>query len=1620
MTNTGDFVHLHVHSDFSMLDGAAIPEPLVAEAARLHMPAIAITDHGSMSGAYVMYKAAKNAGIKPIIGIEGYLAPGDLHHTVHQGRYFGDGGPDDVSSKGAYTHITMLAETTEGMHNLFKISTQSYLDGMFYKPRASRELLAEHATGIIATTGCPSGEVQTLIRLGKYDEAIEAAGVYQSIFGKDNYYVEIMDHGLDIERRVISDLLRLSKDIGAPLVATNDLHYVHRHDAHNHEALLCVQSGTTLNDPNRFKFTGDTYYLRPANEMREVFRDHPDACDNTLAIAERCNITFDEDVNLMPKFPVPGGGNDVTHFKKEVFNGLVKRFGTPEAIPQDYKDRANFEADIIIKMGFPSYFLIVADFINWAKDQGILVGPGRGSVGGSLLAWALRITELDPIRHGLLFERFLNPERVSMPDIDIDFDDRRRGEVIQYVIDKYGDDRVAQIATFNIIKAKAAIKDASRVLDYPYSLGDRMSKAFPEGVMGKTVSLTEAFDPASSRYNDAADFRNLVAADRDAAKVLELARGLEGIKRGYGMHAAGVIMSEKPLSDTVPLMRSKKDGPVMTQFEYPQCEALGLVKMDFLGLSNLGTIDEAIRQIRRNRDIDIDIQGLIDTLDDPKTYEMLARGETLGVFQLDSPPMRALLKSMKPDEFDDISAVLALYRPGPMGANAHNDYADRKNGRKPVNPIHKELEEPLREILAGTYGLCVTGDTLIWNAQTGHPVRIDSISDAVERGAFSTYGVNEQGAVVARPVTHWIPTGSKTVLSVQTKAGGVLRLSEDHPVLTIDGWKRAGDLRVGVDRLATPASAFGDQPYSEGLSAERARILGLLLGDGQITGRLNTFTNSDHTLLRDIAALVTAEFPDTHPTPVYRTDGTDRVDFRANIGGIGTGNHDRSVRYSDLSINLWLTELGLGGKVLSHEKFAPEAVFGSSNDVIASFLAALWDTDGTITPNLASLKTISKRLAEDVALLFTRLGILAAVHTGSEYESKSGTQRPYAVVVYDRLFWDLVSPKLMSQKKRDVVRHVGPQASFSRGINKTNMLSTLGSVTGRRVGLKAAASLLELGAGHPLSGGRRDNESSWQPLNALAEEYLRAYGSDSDILLASQSWSVIVSIDEDGVEDMYDITVADIHNFLANGIVVHNCIYQEQIMAIAQKVADYSLGKADMLRRAMGKKKKEILDKEYAGFHDGMVANGYAEAAIKALWDILVPFADYAFNRAHSAGYGLLSYVTGWLKANYPTEYMAALLTTNSDRKDKTALYLAECRRMGLKVLPPSVNTSEVAYAADKDAIRFGMAAVRNVGELVVESIIAEREANGPYTSFTDFLLRQEMKTLNKRVVESLIRAGAFDEFGITRAALHAAHDKNVSAAAAVRKHAAKGQVSLFDDVEDDTSLQLDIPNLLEWPQAVLLGYEREVLGLYVSSHPLADKAEALASLTDTTVADIAHGEDHDGEKVTIAGLITEIAVKTTKKGDKMCIVTVEDLDASVEVVFFPRTYTQNLNALGQDRIVVIKGRVQVKDSGAVNIIADDATNPNLSTLVARQKSATPFIIEVQEEALTPAAVAGLKAILGQHKGDWSVHLNIHKPNGTNALMALGDDLRVRPSTSLAQEVTDLFGVTLASPLLSA
>ena len=705
------FVHLHVHTEYSMLDGAARVADLVGEVAKQEMPAIAMTDHGNVFGAFDFYKQAKKVGVKPIIGIEAYVAP-ESRFDKRRVKW-AEGGEDDVSGGGAYTHMTLLAENNEGLANLFRLSSLASLEGYYYKPRMDRELLSKYSRGLIATTGCPGGEIQTRLRMGAYNEAARAAGELRDIFGPENFYLEIMDHGIAIESRVKADLLKLGKDLKLPLLATNDLHYTRQVDAAAHEVLLCVQSGSTMADPKRFKFDNDEFYLKTAEQMRELFRDIPESCDNTLLIAERCNVTLREGENLLPKFTVPEGESEDSWLRKEAIRGLTSKMGGQ--IPTRHMERLQYELDVMIKMGFPGYFLVVADLVGHAKIEGIRVGPGRGSAAGSLVSYALGITALDPIEHGLLFERFLNPERISMPDIDLDFDERRRGEMIRYATQKYGEDRVAQIITYGTIKSKQAIRDSSRVLGYPYAIGERLTKALPPSIMGKDISLAGVFDSKNDRYVEAGEFRALYESDPDSKRVVDTALGLEGLKRQWGVHAAGVILSREPLLDVIPIHRREADGAIITQFDMGACEATGLLKMDFLGLRNLSVLDDCLLNIKANRGEEVVLESL--TLDDPKTFELLGRGDTLGVFQLDGGPMRALLRSMSPDSFADISAVIALYRPGPMGENAHNNYADRKNGRKAVEPIHPELSLPLQDILGDTYGLIVYQEQVMAIAQ---------------------------------------------------------------------------------------------------------------------------------------------------------------------------------------------------------------------------------------------------------------------------------------------------------------------------------------------------------------------------------------------------------------------------------------------------------------------------------------------------------------------------------------------------------------------------------------------------------------------------------------------------------------------------------------------------------------------------------------------------------------------------------------------------------------------------------------------------------------------------------------------------------------------------------------
>ena len=923
MATSANFVQLHNHTHYSLLDGASKIPDLVKRAKELGMPAVGITDHGNMHGAYEMWSAAVNAGIKPIIGIEAYVTPETARQDptrvswdtnwnpdldpLHRRR-----NPDDVSGGGVITHLTMWAENDEGLVNLMKASTDANLEGRVMRyPRMDKEILAKYSKGIIASSGCPSGIIQTRLRLGQFDDALRAAGEFQDIFGRDNFYIEFMDHGLKIEKQVTDGLLDIAKKLNAPLLATNDSHYTRAEDAGAQDAMLCINSGSTLDEPGRFKFDGTGYYIKSAEEMRELFKDLPEACDNTLEIAERCNVMFDdhEDGAFMPQFDCPEGWDETSLFLKKVEEGLERRYNGKPSL--EVLRQADYECGVICQMQFCGYFLVVADYIQWAKDHGIMVGPGRGSAAGAMVAYSMGITELDPLKHGLIFERFLNPERVSLPDIDVDFDPEGRARVIEYCGEKYGTDKVAQCVIYGTIKTKQALKDSARIMGYDFSVGDKITKALPPAQTGgKDIPLHDIFDPSAKRYAEAREFRELYDSDPDAKRITDEAMGIEGLIRQTGVHACATIMGSEPITNTSPLLE-RTDGTVTTTLEYHTCETLGLVKMDFLGLSNLTVIRDTLNNIEANGKERIDHTKI--PLDDRPTYDLLSRGDTLGVFQLDSDGMRSLLKTLKPNNFNDISALIALYRPGPMDMDSHTNYAKRKNGLQKITPIHPEVAEPLKEVLDETYGLIV---------------------------------------------------------------------------------------------------------------------------------------------------------------------------------------------------------------------------------------------------------------------------------------------------------------------------------------------------------------------------------------------------------------------------------------------------YQEQVQSAARILAGYSLGKADVLRRAMGKKKPEVLAKEKIPFFAGMKEHGYSEEAAQAVWDILVPFSGYAFNKAHAAAYAVVAYQTAYFKCHYTKEYMAALLSSVLDSSDKVGEYFNECRECGIKLLPPDVNHSADRFTVEPEGIRFGLVAIKNIGRGLILRMMQERELNGPFVDFQDFCRRMDGMEINKRAVENLIRAGAFDSTG--------------------------------------------------------------------------------------------------------------------------------------------------------------------------------------------------------------------------------------------------------------------------------
>ena len=1156
-----------------MLDGAARLDELVAKAASDGMPALGMTDHGNMYGVLDFYKECRDKGVKPIIGTEAYMAwETRLERPTRRGRV-DDSGGDIEGGKKLYYHLTLLAETDQGYRNLIQLSSLAFMEGYYYKPRMDWSLLEKYSEGLIATTSCLGGHVLQSLLNGDEKGAIEKAARLQDIFGKDNLFVELQDHGLPAQHETNPKLIEIAKKIGAPLIATNDSHYTHRKDHESHDALLCVQTGAMLSDPKRFKFEGQEHYLKTADEMRHLFRHYPEACDNTLWIAERADVTIEFGKVELPNFALPPGfENDTEYLEHLTWKGAEIRYAdqmsATGALPTAVVERLAYELKVIADMGFSSYFLIVWDLIKHAKDNNIRVGPGRGSAAGCAVAYCLRITDLDPIKYDLLFERFLNPQRISMPDIDMDFDSRYRDEMISYAAETYGRDHVAQIITFGTIKARNAVRDAARVLGYPYGLGDKVAKAMPPLVMGRDTPLKYCFEQNpkyTDGYNAATELRAMYETDPDIKRVVDVAKGLEGLKRSDGIHAAAVVITKEKLTEYLPVQRKPapggvaEDAPVVTQYEMHGVEELGLLKMDFLGLRNLDVITDAVQMVRSRRDPAFDIDDV--SLDDRATFDLLSRGDTIGVFQLESPPMRALLRALAPNSFEDVSAVIALYRPGPMSVNMHYDYADRKNGRKAVEFFHADAEE----VLGDTFGLM---------------------------------------------------------------------------------------------------------------------------------------------------------------------------------------------------------------------------------------------------------------------------------------------------------------------------------------------------------------------------------------------------------------------------------------------------IYQESVMRVAQKFAGYSLADADNLRKAMGKKSREVMAQARAAFEEGCNRSGYEARLGKELFDVIEKFADYAFNKSHAFGYGLVTYQTGYLKAHYPVEYFACLLTSVKSNLDKAAIYLSDARQMGIKVLTPDVNRSVGDFAAlsplevppgvelaagSPGAIAFGLSAVRNVGEGLVELLVKDRNSAGPYESFYDFVERVPEGVLNKRTIESLIKAGAFDGLGHPRRGLMMVFEQIIDAAVIRRRERDQGVMSLFGDIGSDAGSsfneRVEIPDT-EFEKAHRLKSEKEMLGLYISDHPLLGVEAALRRKVDCSVAEASERED--GAILTLGGVITGLARKFTKKGDQMAVFTLEDLDSSLEVTVFPRMLQEQGHRLVDDAIVTVKGRLDRKDETRVGFMAQDiAVLEGLDT-----GSSAPLRLRLPANLLNEIKIHQLKRILRDHPGESQVYVQL----GGGKTLRLADD----------------------------
>jgi DNA polymerase-3 subunit alpha len=1581
------FIGLHIHSDYSLLDGASQLPQLIDRALELGMSAIALTDHGVMYGAVELIKICRDRGIKPIIGNEMYVINGDITKQERRPRY----------------HQVVLAKNTQGYKNLTKLTSISHLDGfqgkgIFARPCINKDLLAQYKEGLIVTSACLGGEIPQCILKKRPDKAREIAQWYKDTFSED-FYLEIQDHGMPEDRLVNVEIVRIAKDLDIKIVATNDSHYISCNDVEAHDALLCIQTGKLITEDKRLRYSG-TEYLKSAEEMAQLFRDHleddiiQEAIANTLEVADKVQTYTIFGETRIPNFPIPAGYTADTYVEEETWKGILERFNakTRAEIQPVYRERMEYELKIIQQMGFSTYFLVVWDYIKFARDRSIPVGPGRGSAAGSLVAYALRITNIDPVHHGLLFERFLNPERKSMPDIDTDFCIDRREEVIEYVTEKYGKERVAQIVTFNRMTSKAVLKDVARVLDIPYKQADKMAKMIPVS-RGKPEKLKVMISDETPEPEFKAAYDN----DPIVRHWLDMAMRIEGTNKSTGVHAAGVVISSDPLDEVVPLQLNK-EGAVTTQYSMEELEMLGMLKMDFLGLKNLTMIQKTIDLIKQTKNLEIDPDQLpIDERkaqaifarseekkmpgDIHKTYTILENGNLAGIFQLESSGMRQVVRDLKPSSIEDISSILALYRPGPLDAGLIPKFINRKHGREAVEVEH----ELLAPILNETYGvLCLPKGTLI-DRPDGSYTPIENIQPG--DSVLTSDGKQVRSAKVAK---QW-HSGIKDILKITLSSGTVLYSSTTHRFLTPEGDCLASQLKPALGSLKT-AYIQGSTLYEKWslasnrktLQTNEAYLLGLLLGDGNLVSSTPNIACSTE----EAAAWVS--------TVMSETWGGEAKYYFHTRCWYAYSKFNTAPNPTPLTQFLDKAYGSREWKVKAYDKHLPDDVTQYCEADRIDLLRGLWDSNGCYSAKHIYFRNTSAKLRQQVAWLLGSLKILHFVKHNSVYVADR--QRFHSILGQPQL------PNKLYAEQLD--NNYLPILSALLLEDLAEAIAKTDSTTRKTV----KRSLNQATLFRPKKSNYKENLGSWDDIyNNL---YTSTYLQDARPVY-------VVSIEAMGQAECFDLQMEDQSSpyFLAHGVVTHNC-YQEQIMKMAQDLAGYTLGEADLLRRAMGKKKVDEMQKHRTKFIDGSAKNGVRSAIANELFDQMLKFAEYCFNKSHSMAYGYVTYQTAYLKANYPVEYMAALLTANSDSQDKVQKYIATCMNMNIKVEPPNVNRSAVDFTPVSDRILFGLSAVRNLGQGAIECILKARE-EGDFQSLADLCDRVELRTVNKKAMEALIKCGALDPIEPNRHQLINDLELVMDWAQSRAKDKASGQGNLFDffgtTADKPTQDQgfESVPKskpVPDYPDMEKLKFEKELLGFYVSNHPLQTLQKSAKLLAPVNLNEL----EDQRENATISAVVMLTSIKPilTKKGDRMAIVQLEDLTGQAEGVIFPKVYERISQAIVTDARLIIWGKIDQRDEQAQLIIEDAEPIDRVQMVVVKLTPQTAGMIEEQYR---------LKEILleqiGEHKSAKVPVVGSINSGLRQQFVRFGNQFRV-PDATLAVNALNYAGFrAIAKPL---